>query len=198
MLHSIFFIFGRYNPPYIIFCFINTYLISALLCIHASTHFEFQLHLSFVIGFGFVLRWRPYFKVEKWHQPTILLFRPPPFPCRPSLPQQTKTRPLLSHTHAQKYTDELIALSPIVSHVFVFISDTLPSIWNKSPCFHQYSSKHLNPALTWTDYPCSTLFFLWWNIIWSKSQKGIKKTFLHFSAWLLGLGCVRTMTGQPV
>lgn len=203
-----------------ILCFIQFFLFLAGTILHtffvSYIHIWFQRYFAYMlqhilsssctsllslpvsVGFGFVLRWRPYFKVEKWHQPTILLFRPPPFPCRPSLPQQTKTRPLLSHTHAQKYTDELIALSPIVSHVFVFISDTLPSIWNKSPCFHQYSSKHLNPALTWTDYPCSTLFFLWWNIIWSKSQKGIKKTFLHFSVWLLGLGCVRTMTGQPV
>lgn len=152
MLHSIFFIFGRCNPPYIIFCFINTYLISALLCIHASTHFEFQLHLSFVIAgvswVWFCSQVTPLFlsgKMTPTHNPAL---PSPSLPLRPSLPQQTKTRPLLSHTHAQTYTDELIALSPIVPHVFVFISDTLPSIWNKSPCFHQYSSKHLNPALT--------------------------------------------------
>lgn len=203
MLHSIFFYFWQVQSSIHNFLF-HKYIFDFSVTLHTCfntfwvpvaplfCHCRCQLGLVLFSGDALILKW------EKWHQPTILLFRPPPFPCRPSLPQQTKTRPLLSHTHAQKYTDELIALSPIVSHVFVFISDTLPSIWNKSPCFHQYSSKHLNPALTWTDYPCSTLFFLWWNIIWSKSQKGIKKTFLHFSAWLLGLGCVRTMTGQPV
>lgn len=155
-------------------------------------HRRCQLGLVLFSGDALIFKWK------NDTNPQSCSSAPLPSPASQPPTANKNTPSSLSHTHAQKYTDELIALSPIVSHVFVFISDTLPSIWNKSPCFHQYSSKHLNPALTWTDYPCSTLFFLWWNITWSKSQKGIKKTFLHFSAWLLGLDCVRTMTGQPV
>lgn len=129
MLNSIFFIFGRCNPPYIIFCFINTFLITALLCIHASTHFEFQLHLSFVIAgvswVWFCSQVTPLFlsgKMTPTHNPAL---PPPSLPLRPSLPQQTKTRPLLSLTHTHKNTQMSSSLFHLLFHMCLCLSLTL-------------------------------------------------------------------------
>lgn len=128
MLHSIFFIFGRYNPPYIIFCFINTYLISALLCIHASTHFEFQLHLSFVIA-GVSWVWfcsQVTALILKWKNdtnPQSCSSAPLPSPVVPASHSKQK-HALFSLTHMHKNTQMSSSLFHLLFHMCLCLSLT--------------------------------------------------------------------------
>lgn len=91
-----------------------------------------------------------------------------PFPDRPNLPQQTQTHPPL-HTHTHIYIWAHHSLSGLC--VFVSLSDTLPVCL----CLHRCSNKHLDPALNWTTYPCSTL-----SLLSNSAQRHSEKTISLF------------------